>query len=73
MIGFVDRYAKMAGRACCCGRSWEGLNRSLARRGDDAADDNELTFIASECPEGSFADADRQPDETTFASTSSRL
>ncbi len=35
MIGFVNRYAQMAGRTCCAGRSWVGLDRSLARRDGD--------------------------------------
>jgi hypothetical protein len=35
VIGFVSRYATMAGRSCCVGRSWVGLDRSLARHGDD--------------------------------------
>jgi hypothetical protein len=32
VFGFVNRYAQMAGRACCAGRSWVGLDSSLARR-----------------------------------------
>ena len=32
VFGFVTRYAQMAGRACCVGRSWVGLDSSLARR-----------------------------------------
>ena len=32
MIGFVDRWVVLAGRTCCAGRSWDGLDRSLARR-----------------------------------------
>jgi hypothetical protein len=32
MIGFVNRYLDLAGRSCCAGRSWVGLDRSLARR-----------------------------------------
>ena len=32
MMGFVGRYASLAGKSCCCGRSWVGLNRSLAKR-----------------------------------------
>jgi hypothetical protein len=33
MIAWVDRYVLLAGRNCCAGRSWTGLDRSLARRG----------------------------------------
>ena len=36
MIGFVDRYLVLAGRSCCVGRSWVGLDRTLARRSGDA-------------------------------------
>jgi hypothetical protein len=31
-MGFVNRYVSLAGRNCCAGRSWVGLDRSLARR-----------------------------------------
>jgi hypothetical protein len=33
MFGFVNRYVTLAGRSCCAGRSWVGLDRSLKRRG----------------------------------------
>ena len=33
MFAWMNRYACMAGRSCCAGRSWVGLDRSLARRG----------------------------------------
>jgi hypothetical protein len=31
-LSFVNRQVKLAGRSCCAGRSWVGLDRSLARR-----------------------------------------
>jgi hypothetical protein len=74
MFSFVDKYVSLAGRSCCCGRSWEGLNRSLARRADDpvARDCHDTpTFVASDDPHGVFVDADREPDEATFATSSS--
>jgi hypothetical protein len=73
MFSFVDKYVSLAGRSCCCGRSWEGLNRSLARRADEqaAGDCDQPAFVASDSPQGQFVDADREPDEATFASTSS--
>jgi hypothetical protein len=43
MIGFVNRYVYLAGRSCCAGRSWVGLDRSLARR---AAEDEERSCEA---------------------------
>jgi hypothetical protein len=32
IFAWVDRYLLLSGRNCCAGRSWEGLERSLARR-----------------------------------------
>jgi hypothetical protein len=68
-VGWVDRYASMAGRACCAGRSWVGLDRSLARRQEGATGDScegapEVAPFVSDRPE-------REPDEAEFASTSS--
>jgi hypothetical protein len=75
MISFVDRYVSLAGRACCCGRSWVSLDRSLARRGDDTAESSceSPTFVGNDDPEGLFVDAEREPDEATFRPTSSSL
>ena len=36
VMGTVNRYVSLAGKSCCCGRSWVGLNASLARHGEDA-------------------------------------
>jgi hypothetical protein len=33
MLAWINRYVFLAGRNCCAGRSWVGLNRSLDRRG----------------------------------------
>jgi hypothetical protein len=38
MMASVNKYVTLAGKSCCCGRSWVGLNRSLERRADDADD-----------------------------------
>jgi hypothetical protein len=38
VMGSVNRYVSLAGKSCCCGRSWVGLNASLARHGEDAGD-----------------------------------
>ena len=64
MIGFVNRYALIAGRSCCAGRSWVSLDRSLARRAGDAPprsceppsldvspDPDEVTVAAASAPE----------------------
>jgi hypothetical protein len=68
MIGFVNRYASLAGKSCCCGRSWTSLDRSLAKRGDDAAEDSceAPSFVADES-----LVAERDQDETTLVSSSS--
>jgi hypothetical protein len=43
MVASVDQYVSMAGRSCCAGRSWNGLDRSLSRHGVfDTAEDCEL-------------------------------
>jgi hypothetical protein len=69
MMGFVGRYASLAGKSCCCGRSWVGLNRSLAKRGEDAAGSS------CETPTSAGSDVplagDRDPDESTLVSSSS--
>jgi hypothetical protein len=68
MFSLVDKYVSLAGRACCCGRSWVGLDRSLARRGDDApgGECDSPTFITSE-----EHDAEREPHEVILTATSS--
>jgi hypothetical protein len=32
LFAWIDRHLLLGGRNCCAGRSWEGLDRSLARR-----------------------------------------
>jgi hypothetical protein len=32
MFAWINRYVFLAGRNCCAGRSWVGLNRTLERR-----------------------------------------
>jgi hypothetical protein len=54
MIGFVNRYVYLAGRSCCAGRSWVGLDRSLARRAaeDQAGSCEARSSVVSDSPEG---------------------
>jgi hypothetical protein len=58
MIGFVNRYALIAGRSCCAGRSWVSLDRSLARRAGDTP--------PGSCEPPCF-DVSSDPDEVTVA------
>ncbi|MBV9166436.1 MAG: hypothetical protein JO321_07540 [Solirubrobacterales bacterium] len=69
MLSWVNRYASLAGRTCCAGRSWVGLDRSLARRQDDATvgaaeAGREDPLFVGDRPK-------REPDQAEFASTSS--
>jgi hypothetical protein len=36
-LRFVDRYITLAGKSCCAGRSWIGLERSIERRTKDCS------------------------------------
>jgi hypothetical protein len=37
-LSFVNRHLELAGRSCCAGRSWVGLDRSLARRAPETSE-----------------------------------
>jgi hypothetical protein len=67
MMGFLGRYASLAGKSCCCGRSWVGLDRSLAKRRDDPEDWCETP---ADAPDGVRA-GDRHADEPTLVSSPS--
>jgi hypothetical protein len=60
VIGTVNRYVTLAGKSCCCGRSWVGLNASLARHGEDPGG-------CDQAPAESTGEETRS-DETTFVS-----
>jgi hypothetical protein len=60
VMGTVNRYVSLAGKSCCCGRSWVGLNASLARHGEDAGD-------CDQAPAESTGE-ETKSDETTFVS-----
>jgi hypothetical protein len=62
-IGTVGHYVVLAGKSCCCGRSWVGLNASLARHGDDADD-----CSCEDGPDESLV-GEREADEPTFVSS----
>jgi hypothetical protein len=64
MIGAVSKYVTLAGKSCCCGRSWVGLNSSLARRGDDAVDSP-----CEDMPEQTVVD---EPEETFLSGSTQR-
>jgi hypothetical protein len=71
MIGFVNRYVLLAGRTCCAGRSWVGLDRSLARRSGDVPPRScePPPFDGSDEPETVTLDtrSPREPVETPVA------
>jgi hypothetical protein len=74
VFGFVGRYANMAGRSCCAGRSWVGLNRSLDRHAQDPSAD-ECQVPLGPVPDGSedvvvAARPDPQPDAADLATSS---
>jgi hypothetical protein len=60
MFSFVDKYVTLAGRGCCCGRSWVGLDRSLARHADDPEYESP-SCVPSDGPERPFVEVDREP------------
>jgi hypothetical protein len=62
-IGTVGHYVALAGKSCCCGRSWVGLNASLARRGD-AVGEGPCDEPLDETVVG-----EREADEPTFVSS----
>jgi len=52
-LSTVDRYLKLAGRSCCAGRSWVGLDRSLARRAPETSEPSCEDAPAETAPEPS--------------------
>jgi hypothetical protein len=72
MMGFVGRYASLAGKSCCCGRSWVGLNRSLAKHGDDpSASSCETPACDGSDVSDEVLAGDLDRDEPTFVASSS--
>jgi hypothetical protein len=67
MIGWADRYATLAGRACCAGRSWVGLDRSLARHQETCHPSETVTDDAGFYVSG--LDRRQQPHEASEAET----
>ncbi len=69
MIGFVNRYAVIAGRTCCAGRSWVGLDRSLARRAGETPPGScqPPCFDVSSDPDGVTVAGGPGPDDVTVS------
>jgi len=64
MMNTVNRYVALAGKSCCCGRSWVGLNKSLARHADEAD-----AACSEDMPEQTVVD---EPEETFVSASAQR-